>query len=93
MEAEYHALTKKMESRLSRIADPWKDMFFAKSSSFLRSPHAPSILALSGPQATPDPTIIQTAPQARLLFLWLYALLSTSSSSAGDTISSHLPAF
>ena len=73
-ERQYHDLTER--TGIAFVPDAaWKDAIFAAV--ILLSVLAVSVIfGPIGPNGTPDPTIIQTAPKPDFAFLWIYAVLA-----------------
>ena len=86
-ERDYHALTKKDGAPFVPYA-VWKDLFFA---AFILLAVAACAFYFGpfGPTGQPDPTIIQTAPEAGLLLPVALCFAVAASAVDGDAGSSH----
>ncbi len=73
-EREYHLLTQR--TGIPFVPDAaWKDAIFA-AAVLLAVLAVAIVFGPIGPNGTPDPTIIQTAPKPDFAFLWIFSLLA-----------------
>ena len=87
--SEYHELTKKDGAPFVPYAI-WKDLFFA-AFILLAVAACAAYFGPFGPTGRPDPTIIQTVPQARLLLPVALCVAVAAAAVAGDSGASDWP--